>query len=380
MNVEDFRGVLSRLTAALAWTPDWIVGAGLLIATAGLALALHWLGVLMIRRAIGRRHVFLQSMIEHSKGPTRLALVIFALGLVLQAAPFDFALAQVVSHALLVAFIVLIGWIAAIAIRIAADIYLRRYRSASDDDLLARKHTTQVRILERAAYTLTVVITAACVLMTFESVRHYGVSLFASAGLAGIVVGLAARPLLTNLIAGVQIAVTQPIRLGDAVVVENEWGWVEEIAATYVVIRLWDERRLIVPLSEFIEKSFQNWTRNGSALIGSVMLHVDYTAPVERIRAKLAEIVPRSKLWDGRVVSLQVTDCTDATLELRALVSARSSPALWDLRCEVREKLIAFLQAEHPGSLPRRRAELEVRRAIDVATTGQRPATEASAA
>src|SRR5579863_2728245 len=161
--------------------------------------------------------------------------------------------------------------------------------------------------------------------MTLPAVRQYGVSLFASAGAAGIVVGLAARPVLSNLLAGIQIAMTQPIRVEDSVVVEGEWGWIETITSTYVVIRIWDLRRLIVPLSYFIEKPFQNWTYQTANLIGAVILHVDYTAPIDRLRAKLEEIVHGSELWDGNVASLQVTDSTQSTLELRALVSARNA-------------------------------------------------------
>jgi small-conductance mechanosensitive channel len=195
-------------------------------------------------------------------------------------------------------------------------------------------------------------------LMTFNSVRQYGVSLFASAGAAGLIVGLAARPLLSNLIAGVQIAVTQPIRIEDAVIIENEWGWVEDIASTYVVIRLWDWRRMVVPLSYFIERPFQNWTRDTASLIGSVVLHVDYAADVARIRNYLGEAARESKLWDGAVVNLQVVDTNTRTMELRALVSARNAPQSWDLRCEIREKLIAYLQREMPEALPRDRADI----------------------
>jgi small-conductance mechanosensitive channel len=214
-----------------------------------------------------------------------------------------------------------------------------------------------VRILNRAVHTLIIVVTLSAVLMTFEPVRQYGVSLFASAGVAGLVVGLAARPMLSNLIAGIQIATTQPIRLDDQVLVENESGRIEEITSTYVVIRLWDLRRLIVPLAYFIEKPFQNWTRESTDLIGSVFLHVDFTAPVEAIRAKLSEIVQASKLWDGKVVKLHVTDAKENSIELRALASARSAGDAFELRCEIREKLIAFLQTEHPTALPRARQE-----------------------
>jgi small-conductance mechanosensitive channel len=183
------------------------------------------------------------------------------------------------------------------------------------------------------------------------------VTLFASAGVAGIIAGLASRPVLTNFLAGVQIAVAQPIRIDDAVIVENEWGNVEEITFTYVVVRLWDWRRMVVPLSYFIEKPFQNWTRIGGELIGTVLLYVDPTAPVQAIRERLNEIAAQSKLWNGKVVNLQVTDCSETAIQLRALVSANSASAVWDLRCEVREKLIDFLQREYPSALPRRRYE-----------------------
>jgi small-conductance mechanosensitive channel len=214
-----------------------------------------------------------------------------------------------------------------------------------------------VRILKRAMHTLIVVVTLSAVLMTFEPVRQYGVSLFASAGAAGLIAGLAARPVLSNLIAGIQIATTQPIRIDDQVVVENETGRIEEITSTYVVIRLWDMRRLIVPLGYFIEKPFQNWTRDSTNLVGTVVLYVDFTAPVDAIRAKFDEIVKASPLWDGSLVKLQVTDAKEGSIELRALVSARSSADAFDLRCEIREKLIAFLQQDYPGALPRARQQ-----------------------
>ena len=219
---------------------------------------------------------------------------------------------------------------------------------------------TQVRVLLRTAEGLVVLVTLGAALMTFDPVRQYGVSLFASAGVAGIVAGLAARPVLTNLIAGVQLAMTQPIRIDDAVVVENEWGTIEEITSTYVVVRLWDWRRMIVPLSYFIEKPFQNWTRENSALVGSAMIYVDYRAPVGVIRDKLAEIVKNSKNWDGGAVNLQVTDAKESTIELRCLMSARRAGQAFDLRCEVREKLVDFLQKHHPEALPRQRSEVAV--------------------
>ena len=216
-----------------------------------------------------------------------------------------------IGRALLVAFVLALGWAAAIALDIGVEIYLRRFRTDSEDNLLARKHVTQMRILQRVAKTLLAIVTAAAALMTFDSVRQYGVSLFASAGAAGLILGLAARPVLSNLLAGIQIAMTQPIRVEDQVVVEGETGSIETITSTYVVVRLWDLRRMIVPLSYFIEKPFQNWTYESAAQIGAVLLRVDYTVPVDRLRRKLDEIVRQSPLWDGKVARLEVTDIAD---------------------------------------------------------------------
>ncbi len=356
--MDGIQATWSRIGEVFAWLPAWGAGMVVLVLTVAVALVAHAILLRLVRAALGPRHVFLQSLLAQTRDPTRLALIILALAAALPAARLDAAAADDVRHALLIGFIVLVGWFAIIAVNVFSRIYLLRFHVDVEDNLLARKHLTQVGILSRAVIILIVVLTAAFALTTFESVRQYGVSLFASAGVAGLVAGLAARPVLSNLIAGVQIAMTQPIRLEDAVIVENEYGWIEEITSTYVVIRLWDWRRMVVPLSYFIEKPFQNWTRQTASLIGSVLIHVDYTVPVARVREKLSEIVSQSKLWDRQVVNLQVTDAKEGTIELRALVSAASAPAAWDLRCEVREKLIAFLQQEFPQALPRRRTEV----------------------
>jgi small-conductance mechanosensitive channel len=274
--------------------------------------------------------------------------------------PLDSDTTATLARVIAIGIIACMGWAAVIALNIITGFYLRRFRLDVEDNLLARKHNTQIRVLVRAIDVLLVLLTVGAALMTFPAVRQYGVSLFASAGAAGIIVGLAARPLLSNLFAGVQLAITQPIRLDDAVIVENEWGRVEEITSTYVVVRIWDLRRMIVPLSYFIEKPFQNWTRQTSTLIGAAMVYVDYSAPVAAIREELERIVKASKSWNGEVVNLQVTDAKEHTLELRAIMSANSSGAAFDLRCEVREKLIAFLQKEHPGALPRQRNEVSL--------------------
>ena len=227
------------------------------------------------------------------------------------------------------------------------------------DNLAMRKIQTQVRVLKKIAVTLIVIITAASMLTVFDSVRRLGTSILASAGVAGIIVGFAAQRSLATLVAGVQIAFTQPIRLDDVVIVEGEWGRIEEITLTYVVVRIWDLRRMVLPITYFIEKPFQNWTRVSADLIGSVFLYVDYTVQLRVLRSELDRILEASKLWDRKVKVLQVTDAKEQTLELRVLASAADSSSAWDLRCEIREQLVDYLQRNHPGSLPRMRAELQ---------------------
>ena len=349
------------LATGLDWLPPPVWSAAVLLLAVGLALLLHRVSLRAFSRflASDKPRTFLRIFVTSTEGPSRLAFVIFALAAALPSTSFSELTTSRINHILLVAFTVLAGWSAVRAFEIAATLYLQRFRTDLDDNLLARKHITQIRILKRAVDTLLVIITLGAALMSFDSVRQYGVSLFASAGAASLVVGLAARPLLTNLIAGVQIAITQPIRIEDAVIVEGEWGWIAEITSTYVVIRLWDWRRMIVPLAYFLDKPFQNWTRESGSLIGSVMLYVDHTVPVEAVRRELTKIAEASPLWDKRVVNLQVSDVRETVIELRALVSARNAPQTWDLRCEVREKLVAFLQQHHPDALPQRRLSYE---------------------
>src|SRR5665213_789370 len=356
--MNTLRSTLTTVTAWLAWLPNPVVAIMIVLLAVAIAYSLHRDGRRLLRMMLANRYPYALSVFTQMRSVTRLALVILAMIIAIPVAPVDPDTADWLARLLLIAVIILIGWAAITALRIGADLYLLRFRIDTDDNLLARKHFTQVRLLLRTAEVLVVIVTIGACLMTFEPLRQYGVSLFASAGVAGIVAGLAARPVLSNLFAGVQLAMTQPIRLDDQVVVENEWGWIEEITATYVVVRLWDWRRLIVPLTYFIEKPFQNWTRESASLIGTSFIYVDYRAPVGIIRDKLNEIVKASKLWDGKVVSLQVTEAKERTIELRCLMSASSAGNAFDLRCEVREKLIDFLQREHPEALPTQRAEI----------------------
>lgn len=352
-----WQALIADIDRMFGWIPSWFIGLGLVAGAMLLALSLYRIAKWLLNRAFGTRLPLLSVFIERTSGPAQLALCLAAVALVLPLAPLDDTIRTPLLRLFVVAVIALIGWISIRIVDMSAARYLQNFRDVTEN-FVARKHVTQVRVFKRVADTIIVVITVSAALMTFDSVRQYGVSLFASAGAAGIIVGLAARPLLINLIAGLQIAITQPIRIEDAVIIENEWGWVEDIASTYVVIRLWDWRRMVVPLSYFIEKPFQNWTRDTASLIGVIALHVDYRADVPRIRRWLEEAVKQSKLWDGAVVNLQVIDADARTIELRALVSARNAPQSWDLRCEMREKLIAFIRDEMPEALPRDRAIL----------------------
>jgi small-conductance mechanosensitive channel len=241
----------------------------------------------------------------------------------------------------------------------AATMLLLQHRLDVADNLQARAVHTQVLVLKRVAVALIGIFTLASMLMVFESVRQFGASILASAGIAGIIIGFAAQRSIATLLAGFQIALTQPIRVDDVVIVEGEWGRIEEITLTYVVVRIWDLRRLIVPITQFIEQPFQNWTRVSSDVLATVFVYVDYTVPVETLRTELTRILKASPLWDGKVNVLQVTDAKEHTLEIRALASAADAGLAWDLRCEVREKLVDFVQRNYPGSLPRFRTFID---------------------
>jgi small-conductance mechanosensitive channel len=369
--LQDWTGALQ---SRFAWLPDWATGLILIAGAIALAQLLHFAVAFLIRRARLPQHSFIAMLLARTEGPARLAVSLLAIAIVVPAVELDPVVTETLVHLLVIAFVGFLAWIAIRAVDLAAVLYLRRYRMDAEDNLLARKHFTQVQLLKRAVHTLIVVVATAAALMTFDPVRQYGVSLFASAGAAGLVLGFAARPVLSNLIAGVQLAVTQPIRIGDSVIVEGEFGSIEDITSTYVVVKLWDLRRLIVPLTHFIEKPFQNWTRDDTAGIGGVMLQLDFSAPIERIRAKAEAIVRASPLWDGSVFNAQVTEFKERSIEVRVLVSARNAGVLWDLRCAVREQLLAFLQHELPDALPRSREQVQL-----AGKPGDRPGETAQA-
>lgn len=346
------------LATQISWLPDWVLSFIVFGLAAVIALLAHSLLYRFLNRLSQYRGLFLRSLVSRTRALSRWGLVALALAIATSVAPLSSADTALAARALQVLFIALAGWVALDAMHIGSVAYTRRFKTSAPDNLLARRHVTQIKIIERMLGTLIVTVTLAAALMTIPSVRHFGVSLLASAGVAGIVLGLALQPIFTNLMAGLQIAITQPIRIDDAVVVEGEWGWIEEINSAYVVVRCWDLRRLILPVKYFIDHPFQNWTRESAKLIGSVYLKVDYTVPIEALRTRLKEIVQTSALWDKDVVNLQVTDATEHTVELRVIVSARNSGDAWDLRCHVREQLIRFLQGRYPEALPRQRAEI----------------------
>jgi small-conductance mechanosensitive channel len=261
-------------------------------------------------------------------------------------------------HALGVCIICAVSWLCVRLLTGLEEFLLKQYNIETEDNLSARKMHTQLRIVKRIVTVIIIIIGFAAILMTFENVRQLGTSLLASAGIAGIIIGFAAQRSLATLFAGLQIAFTQPIRIDDVVIVENEWGRIEKITLTYVVVRIWDLRRLVLPITYFTEKPFQNWTRIKSEILGTVFIYVDYTASAQKIREKYFEIVEQSELWDGKVRNLQVTNTTERTMELRVLMSAKDASAAWDLRCEVREKLIDFIQQNYPDALPKVRGEI----------------------
>jgi small-conductance mechanosensitive channel len=340
------------------YVPEWAVALLGLASAVVFALLAHALAFRVANRLLRRRKSSVAAAFARRiRWPTRFILLAFFITAVLPALRIAPELSLLLQRIASLSLIAMVGWLAISVVSLAGDILALRYNIEIADNLAARRVQTQLRILKRTVNLLLFVITVSIMLMTIPQVREFGVSLFASAGVAGIAVGLAARPTLANLVAGLQIALAQPIRIDDVIIVEKEWGRVEEITSTYVVVRIWDERRLVVPLSYFIEKPFQNWTRRSAEILGEVFWYLDYTAPIDAMRTKLDDFVRDSTHWDGKLALIQVTNSDRQTIEVRALVSAANSSANWDLRCEVREKMIAYLRERHPECLPKMRQE-----------------------
>ncbi|MBD3242711.1 MAG: mechanosensitive ion channel [Chitinivibrionales bacterium] len=245
-----------------------------------------------------------------------------------------------------------VSWLSIRGVGVFHDFFVGRLDLNAKDNLKARQIATQLRVLEKVMIVVVLIIGVSSGLMLFDKIRQIGVSLLASAGIVGITLGFAAQRTIGHLFAGIQLAITQPIRIDDVVIVEGEWGWIEEITLTYVVVKIWDLRRLVLPVTYFIEKPFQNWTRVSADILGTIYIYADYTVPVARIREKLREIVDGDPNWDGKVCGVQVTDLSSQTVAVRALVSSTDSSKAWNLRCRVREELLTFLQQEYPDCLP----------------------------
>jgi small-conductance mechanosensitive channel len=351
----------SMLTFLMQHWHQLLWSVGILLTTIVVALVARSILLWLLRRLARRKGAFLgQWLLKHGERPTGWIFPLLAVLAISPDLPLPPVLKSELEHITGLCLIAATAWLAILLVQIASKFLSRRFRIDVADNLQARRIQTQFQMLRRIVIILVVVVAVAIMLMTFPAIRQIGMSILASAGLASLVVGLAMQSTLSNLIAGVQIAFAQPFRLDDAVVVEGEWGWIEEIGTMYVVVRIWDLRRLVLPLSYFLNHPFQNWTRSSANLLGSCFIFTDYTAPLDAIREELRRICQSTPLWNGKVCVLQVSDCTEHTMQLRALMDARNSSDAWDLRCLVREKLIDFLQRNYPQCLPRVRGQFDL--------------------
>ena len=338
--------------------PTWIVALITALVAALAAVIVHVVGRAVLRR-MTRQSIILQRMLERTERAGALVLPLLALQAVWGSAPDELRYIMLVRHVNGLLLIAAATWLVLATIGGLADGVIERNPMSVEDNLQARRIATQTRVLSRSAMVVVLIAGIAMALMTFPGARQLGASLLASAGVLGIVAGLAAKPVFSNLIAGVQLALAQPIRIDDVLIVKGEWGRVEEITGSYVVLKIWDERRLIVPLTWFIENPFENWTRTGAQILGTVFLWVDYRTPIEPLRAEAKRMVETLTEWDQRVFAVQVTDATDRAIQVRVLVSSQNSGKNFDLRCKVREGVLAFLAREHPRCLPQLRVQEE---------------------
>ncbi|MFC4147176.1 mechanosensitive ion channel family protein [Micromonospora mangrovi] len=331
-------------------------------ALAAAAIALLLVEVVhRVTRRLGRRSLLMTELTEHSHRPFQLAGTVLAVQLVVRfttlyavGSPWR----QAVLHALVIALIAAAAWLVASLLVVIEDTALARFRVDVPNNRHARRVRTQVVLLRRLTIAVIVVLAVGVTLMTFPAVRGIGAGVLTSAGVVGVVAALAAQSLLGNVLAGLQLAFSDAVRLDDVVVVEGEWGRIEELTLSYVVVQIWDDRRLILPTSYFTSRPFENWTRTEAAVLGTAVFDVDWALPVQAMREELRRLVESSDLWDGRVCVLQVVDATGGMIQVRALVSAADAGSLWDLRCLVREHLVAWVRDHRPTAMPRVRAEV----------------------
>jgi small-conductance mechanosensitive channel len=340
---------------------EWLYAIFLFSAVVVFGNGFHYLVFRLLRRqqaATPRRSLGIQKFLAWPARAVFLSIgLLIVLPLVPRIPPWWLDRIEETVQCLLVVFL---GWLAIGGVYVFQAVTLGRFDTTVADNLRARKIHTQMQFFRRILIAIVVIIDAGALFWAMHDQRlwNYGTGLLASAGLASVVLALAAKSTASNLIAGLQIAMSEPIRIDDVVVLQGEWGRIEEITSTYVVVKIWDERRLVVPLSFFIEQPFENWTRRTGNLLGTAFLYLDYSVPVEPLRAELQRVVKDSPLWDKRVCGLQVTNLTDRSMELRCLVSSGGSSDLFDLRCLVREKMIEFLRNNYPQALPTMRFEV----------------------
>lgn len=305
----------------------------------------------------GTNFSLFKSVVRHLGVPFNYFLPLVIINFLLPTMEMGQSFFKMLSKVVEIGLIISFSLILIMAIKVVEDYVYQKYDLAKTDNLKERKIRTQLRFVRKLATTIIVLITIAIVLLSFENMRKIGAGLLTGVGIGGIIIGFAAQKSLANLLAGFQIAFTQPIRIDDVLVVEGEWGRVEDITLTYVVLRIWDKRRLILPITYFIEKPFQNWTRVSADILGTAFFYLDYTVPMDKIREKFGQLLAENALWDGNVQVIQVTDTKPDTIEIRALMSARNSGDAFDLRCYIRENLIDYIQQNFPGSLPRNRID-----------------------
>ncbi|MER7333212.1 MULTISPECIES: mechanosensitive ion channel family protein [unclassified Micromonospora] len=331
-------------------------------ALAAAAIALFVVEVVhRVVRRLGRRSLLLTELTEHAHRSIQVAATVLAVQFAVRFST-GYAVGEqwrrVLLHALVLGVIASVAWLVASLLVVAEDTALARFRVDVPDNRHARRVRTQVVMLRRLTIAVIVVLAVGVMLMTFPAVRGIGAGVLTSAGVVGVVAALAAQSLLGNVFAGLQLAFSDAVRLDDVVVVEGEWGRIEELTLSYVVVQIWDDRRLILPTSYFTTKPFQNWTRTEAAVLGTAEFDVDWAVPVQAMREELRRLVESSELWDGRVCVLQVTDATGGMIKVRALVSAADAGSLWDLRCLVREHLVAWIRDQRPIAMPRMRTEI----------------------
>ncbi|WP_158942149.1 mechanosensitive ion channel family protein [Granulicella sp. S190] len=334
---------------------SWFLAIFLFCTALVFANLFHYVIFRVLRRKEEQSKTFGWGVQRYLGKPARAVFLLTCLLLILPVVPgLPDRLEDTIRQGLIMAMVASLGWFAVGCIYVLQSIMLRRYDLNAENNIQARRVHTQFQLFRRMLISFVVIIDIGALLWTFNDPRiwHYGSGLLASAGIASLILATAAKSTAANFLAGLQIALTEPIRIDDVVVVQGEWGRIEEINSAYVVIRIWDLRRLIVPLSYFIENSFQNWTRESSDIMGTAFLYVDYSIPVEALRQQLEAIVHPSPLWNKNVCGLQVTNLTDRSMELRCLMSSRNSSENFDLRCLVREKMTEWIQQNYPTAFP----------------------------